>query len=108
MDLQGPAQLTAGAGPALRRGEKLGLLRLELGVGENALRLQLSELLQLRDEVGRFRCGCRGRRRGVVLLLLRRLLVLLFGPAVGLATRHTVRDGGSGTGDDRRASDPSD
>src|SRR5829696_4486546 len=62
--------------------ENLGLLRLELGVREDALVLEFGELLQLRHHVGRdraLRLG-RGRRRSVLLLL-----GLLVGPAIGLA-----------------------
>src|SRR5262249_38332542 len=100
----------AGGGPATRRRgrlrpEDLRLLRRELLLGEDALVLQLRELLELRDRIGRNRGG-RGRpglRRRSLLVVL---LLVLLGPAVGLAARDTVRDRGGGAGDDGGAGDP--
>jgi membrane protein len=93
--------------------EDLRLLGLELGVGEDSLRLQVREFLQLRDGV----CGGRGRgRRGGLLLLLllrvvlvaRVLVVLLLRPAVRLAARDAVRHRGCGACDDGGAGDTPD
>src|SRR4029077_8704536 len=79
--------------PLLR--QDLRLLGGELLLGQYAGRLELAELLQLLQRVGR---GARRRRRGGGLLvgglLVGRLLVLLrllIRPAVGLPARHAVR-----------------
>ena len=79
--------------------EDLGLLGREFLLGEDPLRLQVGQLLQLRDLVvpivrGGWRC-----RRLLVLLLLRRVALLLLGPACRLAARHTVGNGGRRAGD---------
>ena len=63
--------------------EDLGLLRLELGVREDAGGLQLAELLELVERV-----GCRRRRRGGLLILLLTLGLVLLGPAVRLPARR--------------------
>src|SRR5262249_26376096 len=112
----GTACTSAGAGrgrarsSTLRvlRAEGLRLLRLELGRGEDALVLQVGELLQLADAVGS--CGRRGRCRlllRVRLLLLVLLglvlLFLLFRPAIGLPARNAVRHRGGSAGDHRGA-----
>ena len=88
--------------------EELGLLRRELRLGEDALLLELAELLELGDDVDRWR----GRsRRGSHLLLVRRValgggLGVLVGELGGLASLHATADGGGGPGDDGGAGDP--
>src|SRR5215203_4910348 len=80
--------------PGSSGGEDLRLLLGELLLGEDALVLQVRELLELGDRVGRCRGG--GRRLRVLLRRRRLLLVLLLvlgGPAVGLAAGDAVRDG---------------
>ncbi len=78
---------------------------------EQALVLELAELLDLGDlgvhVVGRAAPAARDRRRLLVgLLLLVGLRLLLLGPAVGLAARDPVGDGGRRAGDRCGASDP--
>ena len=85
--------------------EDLGLLRLELGIGENAVLVQLTELGQHRQGV--LLLGCRGRRFRLGRLLRHLLRGRLAGPAVALPSRDAVGDGGRGTRDDRRPGDTS-
>ena len=86
-------------------GQDLRLLRIELGVGEDPLRLEVGEILELCHLIPGRRRGRRGRCCRVLRLLLGVLLVLLLGPAVLLAARDAVgyscgRAGdGSGTRD---------
>src|SRR5215217_7462905 len=100
-------RLLAGAGLALvdRRhrahapsAEDLGLLRRELLLGEDALVLERSQVLELLDRV-LATAADRGRGRGRGVLLGRRLVGLLFlcGPPVCLAAADAVRDSGGGT-----------
>src|SRR5690348_14053854 len=84
-------------------GEDLGLLSLELGFGQRARAAKLTELGELRQLV---RLGRSGRCR-LLVRLLRLLLVVggllltvLLGPSTGLSTRHPIRHGGGGSGDD--------
>src|SRR3954447_1704968 len=81
--------------------EDLGLLRRELLLGEDALVLELGELLELLDGI-RLRLG---RRRRVDLLRLRLGVGLLLRPAVGLPARDAVADRGGGSGDGCGAGD---
>jgi hypothetical protein len=70
--------------------------------GEDALGFEFAELFELAEAVGGRGCrGRRGRGRGRVLLLV------LFRPAVVLASADAVRHGGRGTGDRGGPSDPS-
>src|SRR5215207_8992183 len=85
--------------------EQLCLLRGELLVGQHALAVQLCELLELLDRVG----GRRGGRLLVGGFRVPLLLVparVLCAPARSLATAHSVRDGGRGACDHRRAGHP--
>jgi hypothetical protein len=94
----------AGVTPRTLRREDLGLLGVELGFGQNALVLELSEFLELRNRVWR---GCRCLGRGRILLLLGLLVGLLLGPAVPLAAGDSVGHGGRRSGDDCRPGDSS-
>ena len=76
------------------------LLRLKLGLGQHALRLQLSELLELRQLVAHrvLRGGLRLVRRLLLVCgLLRVLLLVLRRPAPGLPAGYAVGHGGGGT-----------
>jgi hypothetical protein len=104
-----PRQRSGHAGDS---GQEFRLLGLELGVGEDALGLELGQFLQLGDGVARWRGRRRWRRLLIVLLLwrllillLRILLVLLPGPAIDLPARDTVRYGRRRPGNDRGAGD---
>jgi hypothetical protein len=102
------------------------LLHLELGISKYSLRLELAELLELRQLGGHVWLRRWLRRRGGrlvnhnrllwcrLLILLRWwllvlgllfvcLLLLLVSPAAGLPARDTVRDSGRGTRNDGRA-----
>src|SRR5262249_7286066 len=88
---------------AVSRREDLGLLRLELGIREDALRLEVRQVLQLRDGV---RGG--GRRLLVLrrrVLLLRVLLLVLLRPTIRLPAGDPIRDGGCRSRDDCRPGD---
>src|SRR5881275_244233 len=79
--------------------QQLCLLRGELLLREDALRFQLSQLLQLVDGRARGRGGnwCRRGLLGLLLFFLR-------GPALALTARDTVADGRRRAGDDGGAS----
>ena len=71
----------------------------ELGVGQDALCLELCEILELRDRVPCRHRGL-GRRRILGLrLLLCILLIVLLRPAVLLSTRDAVRHRRGSSGD---------
>jgi hypothetical protein len=97
-NLAGPDQLS----------QDLGLLRRELVVREDALGLEVREVLQLLDRIGRWGCGSgrgRGRGRGSGVGRLRLLVDLLLSPALRLAARDTVADRRGGAGDGGGADD---
>jgi len=71
--------------------QDLGFLGRELLVGQHALLVELAELLELLDRVGR-RCRGSGRGSGVGRLRLLVLLGILLAPTPGLAARHAVAD----------------
>src|SRR4051812_21074742 len=79
------------------------LLLEELGLGQDALVLELGELLEALDGI-----DGRGRRlggRGVLLLLCGGLLIFLLCPALALPAADAVGDGGRGACDGGGASD---
>ena len=81
--------------------ENLGFLGRELLIGENALVAEASQLLQLRDRIGR-RLG-----RRLLVRLLGVLLLLLLRPAVRLPARDPVRHSRGRSGDRGRPGDTS-
>src|SRR6185503_11324582 len=83
--------------------QDLGLLGRELLLGEDALRLQVGQLLELSDLLVARVLG--RRRRGVRLLFWRVLRLLLLRPAPGLAAGDVVGHVGRRAGDHRRARD---
>src|SRR6187200_2030169 len=66
------------------------LLHLELGVGEDPLRVQLRELLQLVQRLGGHAAGCRRGGRGRVLLFLLCLFCTRRRAALGCVVRHAA------------------
>src|SRR4051812_44452342 len=73
--------------------EDLGLLRRKLLFGEDALRLQARELLQLRDlPVPVIGCRWRGLRILLLRVPLLRVTLLLLRPSCSLAARHAIGD----------------
>src|SRR3954451_20339794 len=96
---------TSASRQPMSAGEDLRLLDRELVVGQDALLLQVGEVLELLDRIARGRGGGGRRRRRVLLLrLLRwRLLGILLSPFLVLAVAYPASDGASGTRDDRGA-----
>src|SRR5262249_30841203 len=95
--------------------QDLCLLGLELGVGEDALGLQVGQPLKLTDDIG-LGCSRGGRSRGgrrllvvllLLLLLLVVLLVFLLGPTIGLPAGDAVGNRGRGAGNHGRAGNAS-
>jgi hypothetical protein len=84
--------------PGWSASQDLRLLRVELGVGEDPRRFEFGEILELRDLIPGRRRGCGGRIL-LLRLLLRSLLVFLWGPAILLRARDAIADGGGRAGD---------